>query len=62
LELSKVHLIQFSEVDTTMRLADEFGPKQAYTVTLSEIEERDHPYGAALAFQADYQSAGRGQH
>ena len=33
-----------------MRLGDEFGPKQAYTVTLAEIEQSEHPFGAALAF------------
>lgn len=43
-----------------MRIADEFGPKEAYTVSLCDIEDRDEPYGAALAFQSDYQSAGRG--
>jgi hypothetical protein len=37
-----------------MRLADEFGPKQAYTMTLSEIEKSENLFGAALAFQADY--------
>ena len=37
LESSKVHLLRFSTVDTTMRIADEFGPAQAYTTTLSEL-------------------------
>jgi len=49
---SKVHLFQFSQVDTTMRIAEEFEPKLAYTRALSDIYESsiEPVCGAALAF------------
>ena len=60
---SRVHLFEFNQVDTTMRIADEFEHKDAYTRPLASMERsnRQH-YGAILAFQADLQTAGRGQH
>lgn len=46
-----------------MRLAAEFKHKMAYTTALADIKTSDEPlYGTALAFQADLQTAGRGQH
>ena len=46
-----------------MRLADEFSAKNAYTKAVADIDPQDNEvYGAALAFQADEQTAGRGQH
>lgn len=61
LEDSRVHLLKFKEVDTTMRLAEEFAPKEYYTEALADLTPHTvgNP-GAALAFQAEFQSAGRG--
>ena len=57
-----MHLFQFSSVDTTMRLADDFMDKAAaYTEKLAELDDRSiQTFGAAVAFQADLQLAGRG--
>ena len=46
-----------------MRLADEFGSKAAYTAKLADLDDKSSEvFGAALAFQADLQVQGRGQH
>ena len=59
-----MHLLQFSSVDTTMRLAEEFRDRAAaYTEKLAELDDRSsQTFGAAVAFQSDLQVAGRGQH
>ena len=49
-----MHLLSFSNVDTTMRLAEEFLPKKAYTRALADLPDSLgaplESYGAALAF------------
>ena len=35
---SRVHLFEFNQVDTTMRIADEFEHKDAYTRALAALE------------------------
>ena len=60
LESSRVHLLKFSSVDSTMRLADAFvnnnSAAKAYTSALAEHDILDNTNGStplALAFQAD---------
>ena len=57
-----MHMLRYSSVDTTMRLADEFDERQRFLKIISDNESEETKEAAsAIAFVADEQTAGRGQ-